>query len=366
MRTCNRCVIDEKIPGIAFGETCNYCELHEDMNKKYKISKANLRSRISQIKLDGIDSEYDAVLGISGGCDSSYLALKLSKMGLRLLLVHSDNGWNTETAKENIKIISEILDEPVKLICHNTDTFNSLCRSFLYASTPDADIPNDLSILDTIQNVAIYNNVKWVINGHSFRTEGTAPLGYTYMDGGYLEDVNERFEKADIGSFPHLNWYEQMKYINSGLKHIRPLYYMDYNKEKAKKYLEMYGWIWYGGLHNENLYTKFVINHLWTKKFNVDYRKIELSALVRSGQITREDALNRLKNESVNLSDDELSEVERRLNIDIASIMELPIRSYKDYNNYSGLFKHYDKFFKTMLKEDKISYTFYKKYCEGV
>lgn len=374
---CNKCIIDNAIPSVIFDDkgVCNYCHLHEEMNRSYPISNSVLSDYTKQIKLDGLDREYDAVIGISGGCDSSYLLYLLHSLGLRLLAVHIDNNWNTTIAKSNIEKMVKQLDINLDYITLDKNIFNSLCRSFLFAGTPDADIPNDLALLEGMHQTALDKDIKWVINGHSFRTEGSAPLGWTYMDGGYLEDVNRKYENIDISGFPHFSFDKQKEYWDNDIKTFRPLYYIDYNKRKAINFLtNMFNWEWYEGLHAENIYTKFVGRYLWVKKFGIDYRKIEYSALVRSYHISRYEALNNLSKQAdfepfyLKMVIDNLDLTEEELNEIIFNREKYPIRSYKDFDNYLSLFKNpeYKTFFNKLLIEEKIPYTFYKKYVIGV
>jgi hypothetical protein len=324
------------------------------------------------MKKDGRDKEYDAIIGVSGGCDSSYMMVRMKQMGLRLLGVHADNGWNTRTSKENMRIMSESLDIPIVQKKLDQNVFNKLCKGFLYASTPDADIVNDLSLLEIIQQEAYDRDIYYVLNGHSFRTEGMAPLGWTYMDGGYLEDVNKRYcGSLDLSGFPHLSWDKQMMFWERGIKNIRPLYWMDYHKDDIKQFLnERYGWTWYQGLHAENIYTKFVGRYLWPVKFGIDYRKIEYSALIRSGLLTRTEAAYRLSLAS-DLEPGYLRMVKTELGFtddEFQHMLSLPIRSYRDYNTYLPRFRDpgYQGFFKRLMDEQKINMTFYNKYIRGV
>lgn len=373
MVVCKRCVIDDSIPGVVFDDegVCNYCHIHDEMSQIYPIDIGILHNLVKQIKSES-NGSFDAVIGVSGGCDSSYMLDLMNRMGLRLLAVHVDNGWNTSIARTNMMKITKQLGVPFETVRLDTRVFDSLCRSFLYAGTPDADIVNDLALLEGISQVALDKDIKYVLNGHSFRTEGTAPLGWTYMDGGYLEDVNKCFEDIDLGGFPHLSWDKQMEFWNHGIKTIRPMYYVRYNKDQAIQYLiNNYRWRWYRGLHAENIYTKFVGNYLWVKKFKIDYRKIEYSALMRSGFKTRDESFSNL---SVGKSFEQsyLDSILRRLGLSDVElendIIKGRVHSYKEYGNYLERFRDpiHRPMFDTLFKEGKIPYTFYKKYIMGV
>jgi len=323
------------------------------------------------MKEAGKGCEYDAVIGVSGGCDSSFMLSLFSSLGVRLLAVHMDNGWNTRAASENMRVMTEKTGVPLKTVKVDQTVFDSLCRSMLYASTPDADIPNDLALLEVMSQAAVDCGCHYVLNGHSFRTEGSAPLGWTYMDGGYLEDVNRHYEEAVLDGFPHFSWEKQMEFWDYGVHTVRPLYHLDYRKGRVINELCcVYGWQWYEGLHAENIYTKFVGRYLWPRKFGIDYRLVEFSALVRSRQLDRKQALIRLR-EDVCFEPGYLQMVKSRLLLsddEFETIMRMPVRSYSDFKSYLPLFRHPDhrKMFDRLLAEEKISLTFYDKYVKGV
>jgi len=374
MEVCSRCILDDTIPGVVFDEggVCNYCHQHDAFNLMYPMSYKRLYDICDSMKVEGIDKEFDAVVGVSGGCDSSYMLVRMKQMGLRLLGVHADNGWDTNISKENMRVMSEKLEIPIVNRVVDYELFNKLCKGFLYASTPDADIVNDLMLLEVIQQEAYDREIGFVLNGHSFRTEGMAPLGWTYMDGGYLEDVNKKFcGDIDLSGFPHLSWDKQMLFWERGIKNIRPLYLMDYHKGDVKKFLsERFGWKWYEGLHAENIYTKFVGRYLWVEKFGIEYRKVEYSAVVRSGMLTREEALSQLSVLS-GLETEYLELVKSELGFDddeFQCMLLRPVKSYHDYDTYLPRFRdhRYKDFFRGLLDEQKISLTFYNKYILGV
>jgi len=167
---CSRCIMDTRIPGIVFDEdgVCNYCRLHDSLEAQYPISQPHLHRLVKDMKEAGKGCEYDAVIGVSGGCDSSFMLSLFSSLGVRLLAVHMDNGWNTRAASENMRVMTEKTGVPLKTVKVDQTVFDSLCRSMLYASTPDADIPNDLALLEVMSQAAVDCGCHYVLNGHSF------------------------------------------------------------------------------------------------------------------------------------------------------------------------------------------------------
>ena len=370
MVKCVRCILDsDQNPELTFGEKgeCSFCKIHDKLESDNPISPSKLIETINRIKSEGKGRKYDCIVGVSGGCDSSYLLNLCVENGLRPLAVHWDNNWNTEIAKENIgKITNKLFIDLVK-VGVNRREYDDICRSFLLASTCDADIANDIALTTTLLKVAKDNECHFVLDAHNFRTEGTAPISWSYMDGKYIESVHKQFGKVQMKTYPNLwleNWLEYL--INFPIERPRLLYHVDYDKEEAKRFLtERFGWQWYGGHHMENKYTIFIGNYLHPRKFGIDLRWIEFSALIRSGQMGREEAFRGL--EKPPYTDTSiLREVERRLNIDIDEIMALPKKTHNDYETYQQTFRNLEPVFSILHRMGRIPSTFYLKYVEGV
>ena len=303
-RICVRCVSDTSIPNIRFDENgvCNFCKIHDRLEEEYPLNEPGqqrLNELIDKIKAKGKNKKYDCVVGISGGTDSTYCLYKSKKLGLRPLAVHLDNGWDSEIAIKNIKNAVRKLDIDLKMITCNWEEFKDLQISFLKASVPDAEIPTDVAIHGVLHQVAAEEGIKYIINGHSFRTEGIAPIGWTYMDGKYIQSVQKIFGNTKLKSFPNLTISSVFYYtFIKRIKVIPLLNYFRYSKEDARKILEKeVDWTYYGGHHFESIYTHFIIVYLLMKKFKIDKRKTNFSAHVRSGMMSREQALEELRKE---------------------------------------------------------------------
>ena len=301
-KICSRCILDSSIPGIRFDDRgiCNYCKIHDGLEKQHPIGELGqqkLNQMVDEIKRRGKNKKYDCIIGVSGGTDSTYTLYMAKELGLRPLAVHFDNGWDSEIAINNMKNAVKKLDVDLKIVTCDWEEFKDLQISFLKASTPDAEIPTDLAIQAVLFRVAAEEGVHYRIAGHSFRNEGLSPLEWSYMDGKYIKSVHKKFGKHELKRFSDLTISDLLYYIF--VKRIRaayPLEYIDYRKEEAKKILKKeLGWNDYGGHHYESIYTRFVASYLLPKKFGIDKRKIEYSAFVRSGQMTREQASEKLK-----------------------------------------------------------------------
>lgn len=349
-KVCTRCILDTTVHDIWFDENgiCKYCKISDEMEKKHPLdSNADnrLMTLIEKIKKDGKDKPYDCIAGTSGGRDSTYTILKAVEYGLRPLAVHFDNGWNSEISVKNIKKLCTKLNVPLYTVVADWEEFKDLQISFLKASTPDADIPTDFAIYSVLYKIAAQEGVKYILNGHSFRTEGTSPISWTYMDGRYIKAVHQRFGKLKtIKSFPLLSLSRLLYYsLVRGIKDTRILEYMDYRKEEADKILkEKLDWEYYGGHHHENLFSKFFQSYYLPVKFNIDKRKTELSALIRSGQKNRQEALDEINASAYKYDESVVEYAQVKLGLskeEFQEIMKAPIRSHQNFSTYLPLIR---------------------------
>ena len=374
MIPCNRCVLHDGIPGVTINEqgTCNYCDLHDELENQYPIGwkgRTILNELYDTIKREGKGKLYDCIIGISGGCDSSYALAHIVDHGLNPLAVHWNNNWNTKIATLNIVNITQALGVDTYQVRVNQQEYDNLCLAFLKARVPDADIPNDIALTKVLYQAAELADTRYIINAHSFRTEGTTPLGWSYMDGGYIQDINRIHGAVPLKSYPNLTYDEFKHYILKEYRRVRPLYYLDFNKAEAIKTLEnRFNWRWYGGHHLENNYTICVGSYLQPQYFGMDLRYVEFSALVRSKQMTR-DTAERLLEIPPPFNPPLLAKVFGRLGInrtEFDTIMETPQKSHTDYATYKPKFQADRDFFKLAYEQGLIPATFYRKYCEGV
>jgi N-acetyl sugar amidotransferase len=373
VRVCSRCIYDENTPGISFDEegVCNYCRSHEQLDREYPTGaegEKRLRALADEIRENGKKKKFDCIIGVSGGCDSSYLLyIAKEKLGLRPLAVHFDNTWNTRIAVENLQRVLKKLDIELWTYVMDNREFSDMASSFLKASVPEIDALTDVALTTTLYMAAEKFGVKYIFNGHSFRTEGITPLGWFYFDGKYIDSVHDRFGSGEMERFPNLWLSTWMRWLFMRIKRLRPLYYVDYRKEDVKKFLNSeFGWQWYGGHHMENRYTLFCDNYILPRKFGIDLRYVEYSALIRSGQMTKEEALEEIRKPPP-FDDGILVEVKKRLGLtdeEFTRIMSLPKRTYRDFETYRGTFKRMRPFFWIMYKADLVPKSFYIKYTK--
>lgn len=370
--TCRRCLFDDQTPGVSFDGTglCNYCSLHDEMDAQYPTGaegQRHLREMVELIKRGGRGKKYDCIIGVSGGCDSSYLVHRMVQEGLRPLAVHFDNTWNSPIATANIYAVLDKLGVDLETYVVDNNEYDDIYRSFLLSGTKDIESPTDIGFMGVLYRVAEKWGIKHIIEGHSFRTEGVAPLGWIYMDGGYIKAVHEQFGKLPMKTYPNMDFWRFVKWAAfSGIQRHRPLYHLDYHKEETKQFLhDTYGWQWYGGHHLENRFTGFVHTYFFPKRWGFDFRQVEYSALVRSGQLDRETAEAWLR-EPRGTDPEILAMVKKRLglsDLQFEEAMAAPLRSYRDYPSYKRRFERLRPLFWLLYRLDRVPKSFYVKFC---
>lgn len=375
-KICTRCVSDTTMSDIIFDEkgVCNFCKLQEDLEKKYPLGvegEKNIQLIIQEIKKRGRNKKYDCVVGVSGGVDSTYCALLAKKWDLRVLAVHLDNGWNSSEAEHNIKTLTEKLGIDLKVVKVEEEEFKKLQIAFLKASVSEIEIPTDVGIYSTLYKIAAQENIPSIINGHSIRQEGTQPLSWTYMDGKYIDSVYEKFTGEKLKYFNNLKISNMTHYMFvKRIKEYRPLEFIDYDKQEAGKILEKEtDWKDYGGHHFESIYTRFVASYIMPTKFDIDKRKVSLSAKIRSGKLKREEALTILNEEyyPVEKIEKDKDFVLTRLGLsskEFEEIMVSPIKTHKDFKTYLTTIKKFRFFIKIACKLKLLPSVFYEKYAK--
>lgn len=352
-QTCVRCIMDTTDPDIEFdGEgVCNHCRRYDRIHKERVIPPAERERHyaefIAAIKTAGAGKQYDCIIGVSGGVDSTYVAWLVKKAGLRALAVHLDNGWNSELAVANIEKTLNTLG--IDLYTHVIDweEFRDLQISFLKASTCDGEVPTDHAIFALLYQLAAQHGVRYVITGTNVATEGVLPekWGYGYFDWRYVKDVHRRFGKSRLTTYPHFSLIKLAYFMF--VRRIRMasiLNFIEYDKKQAMETLQKdLGWVYYGGKHYESIYTRFYQAYVLPRKFGIDKRKAHYSGLICSGQMTREQALA-LMQEPVYPA--KLLEQDREYAIkklqfteeQFAEIMAVPRKTFLDYRTSHRLF----------------------------
>lgn len=303
---CTNCILDDAgSTAITFDKkgVCNYCK---DYSNKYnaealkaQFSDENLKRILIKVRESGKNKKYDCLLGVSGGVDSSYLAYLCMLYNLRPLIIHLDNGWNSEMSVINIQNLLNKLGFDYKTYIINWDEFRNMQRAYLKAGVVDIEALTDHAILATMLKMAKQYDIKYVLSGFNFATEAIMPKGWTWKkeDWVNIKDICTKNGFSDFKTYPHLPFWKKM-YYNFVLKTevVQLLNYAHYDKEEAKKLLiEKFDWKDYGGKHFESVFTRFYQSYILPEKFDIDKRKAHLSNLVLSGQITRIEAVEEMK-----------------------------------------------------------------------
>lgn len=300
---CSRCVMDTTDSAIEFDENgiCDHCRNFDKNIKPYWNPNKNrldeLEEIAKKIRKEGKGRDYDCILGLSGGADSSYLAYIVKEiMHLRPLVFVVDTGWNLNVAVENIEKMVKGLNLDMYTEVVNWKEMRDLQLAFFKSSISSCDQPQDHSIFAGLYNYAVKHNIKYVLTGSNSSTEFIRPpVEWIYLnDIVMLKDIHKEFGKVPLKKFPMcgmLKYKIIYKYFY-GLKRIYPLDYVIYDKEKAQEFLEKkYGWTKYENKHYENVFTRFFEGYYLPKKFGFDTRKNVLSNQILVGTMTREEAL---------------------------------------------------------------------------
>ncbi len=292
--------MDETDPLIEFDESgvCNYCRDFEKIGFRH-LTDEEIEQNLLSLKHQLASSKkgkYDCIIGLSGGVDSSYVALLAKKLELSPLLVHFDNGWNSELAVKNINNIVNNLQADLHTIVVDWEEFRGLQRAYFDAGVVDIEVLTDHAIIATIYKLAEKYKIKYILSGTNIATEYVLPTSWVHskIDLSNLKDIVSKNSKQSLKTYPTINslkiklYYEKLK----GIRKLQPLNLINYNKEHAiKELIEVFGWRNYGRKHGESIFTKFYQNHILPKKFNIDKRKAHLSSLICSGQLSRDEAL---------------------------------------------------------------------------
>jgi N-acetyl sugar amidotransferase len=346
--------MDTSDPLIEFDEKgqCNHCRDFEKLMKTMPQSpeekEGKLQQSVEAIKKAGKGKRYDCISGVSGGVDSSYVTYKLKEFGLRPLVVHLDNGWNSELAVMNIENIIRKTGFDLFTRVLNWEEFRRLQVAYLKSSVLDLEALSDHAIYATIYEQAVKQGVKYIVAGGNVATEGILPLSWRYdrklTDAVNIKSIFKQFDGGKLKDFPLLPiqkfaFYHKVK----GIKQVNLLDYMHYVKAEAKQtIIDELGWRDYGGKHYESIITRFYQGYILPKKFGIDKRRAHLSTLVAAGQITREEALEKMKEPIMppEILRQDLEYVPKKLGLtqkEFEEIMALPPKGHFDYPTDSSL-----------------------------
>lgn len=353
-QACSYCVMDTSDPEIRFDGNgkCNHCRDFERLVGSVwfpnEEGARRLEQMVKMIKAEGSTKEFDCVLGLSGGIDSSYLALKAHEWGLKPLVVHVDGGWNSELAVQNIETLVKHCGYDLHTHVVNWEDMRELQLSYLRAAVSNQDVPQDHAFFAGLYHFATQNKVRYVLNGGNVATEGIFPAAWhgAAMDAKNLKAIHKTFGTQPLRDYPTISfsryylWYPIVKKMTP----LRPLNLMQYSKESAVAELETIGWRSYPRKHGESLFTKFFQNYYLPTKFGYDKRRPHLSSLVAAGSLTREEAVKLLQ-EPLYEQDDLRRDTEyvcRKLRLsqgDFDELMDRPVHHYQEFANWDHQYR---------------------------
>ena len=350
---CSRCLLtsdDLRQFQLSSEGICNYCQqfmiYRTRCMEKTGDRKEALAKILDKIRNTRKKGKYDGVLGVSGGVDSTYLSLLCHRWGLQPLLVHLDNGWNSEIAVQNIQRIVERLGFDLHTHVIQWEEFRDLQLAYLKASVVDVEIPTDHAIFALLYRTALERGIHFHFSGVNLTTEGFLPYDWTFRksDSFNLLDIHRQFGSRPLKTFPLMDPALKKKIRRIGLETVEILDLLDYDKEKAKEEIRReLGWRDYGGKHYESVWTRFYQGHILPTKFGIDKRKAHLSNLILTGQKTRAEAKAELERPAY--PPEQLAEdypfVLKKLGLsepEFRELMNRPIRSHFEFATEGGIF----------------------------
>jgi N-acetyl sugar amidotransferase len=298
--------MDTSDPRISFASdgVCNHCLEFEEKTRKNWFpnaeGEARLRQMLDQIRVCGRGKQYDCIIGLSGGIDSSYMALKVRDWGLRPLVVHVDAGWNSELAVGNIEKIVKHCNYDLHTHTVDWEDMRDLQLAYLRAGISNQDVPQDHIFFSSLYHFAIDNNIQFILSGGNIATEGILAKSWhegSAMDAINLKAIHRRFGERALHSYKTISFFEYyIQYpLLKKMRTFRPLNFIPYNKKMAMDQLHAtIDWRDYGRKHGESLFTKVFQNDYLVRKYGYDKRRPHLSSLIVSGQMTRDEALEEL------------------------------------------------------------------------
>lgn len=352
---CTQCVMDTSDPDIFFNKdgVCNHCQQFEKETKKNWFPNSEGEQKLEQIfkkiKKEGRSQEYDCIIGLSGGVDSSYLAIKIKKYGLRPLVVHVDAGWNSELAVYNIEQVIKYCGFTLHTHVMNWEEVRELQLAYFRSGIANQDVVQDHAFFASLYHFATKNKIRYIMSGGNIATEAVFPKAWHHsaMDAINIHAINKQFGTMKLKDYQTISFFQYYFYypMIKKMKTIRPLNYLPYHKENAlKELVDKIGYKQYGRKHGESRFTKFFQNYYLPKKFGYDKRRAHLSSQILSGEITRKEARELLLQELYLPAelDDDMAYIAKKLNLKVSQLEEL-INSkghyYNEFDNWDSRYK---------------------------
>lgn len=356
-KICNHCVLDTSDPRISFDENgvCDQCLDYQNNvapTLDWEKKKVEFNKIIAKIKKDGKGRDFDCLLGMSGGVDSSYmLHLAVKELGLRPLVFHVDGGWNSELAVNNIQVMIDKLGLDLYTEVINWEEMKAFQLALFKSGTPALDSAQDQAFIGTVYKFAEKHHIKYILNGYNYSSEFCSyPIKYYGLsDMVFTKDILRRYCSIPLKTYPLTSVFYRkfyMQYIK-GVKQVKLLTYFPYNKDEAKALLEKeYGWKPYPQKHFESRFTKFYEGYWLPERFGYDPRRVQFSSLILAGQMTRDQALKELEQKAYDPETirDDFKYIATKLGITVEELQgyfDMPLKFYWDYKNNESILKRF-------------------------
>ena len=355
-QACTNCVMDTSDSVISFDAdgVCDHCNgFYRDILPNWHTDERGwqaLQKIVEKIKQQGQGNDFDCIMGMSGGIDSSYLTnVAKEKFGLRPLVFHVDAGWNSQIAVNNIEKLIDGLGLDLYTEVIDWEEIKDLQLAYFKSGVPHIDVPQDHAFFATMYNFASKHRIKYILTGANYSTECVRnPKEWMYFqsDSTQLKDIHKRFGQRPLRSFPltSILWHKvYLRYVK-GITVVKPLDYVPYFKEEAMQLLvDRFGWQRYPQKHFESRFTRFYESYWLPKKFGYDTRRVQYSSLILTKQMTREEALENLSHPAYDEETiaHEFEYVATKLGISIEELqayMDAPNKSYKDYKSQESIY----------------------------
>ncbi|MDO8965697.1 N-acetyl sugar amidotransferase [Algoriphagus sp.] len=353
---CTNCVMDTTDSKISFDEkgVCDHCNTFSTKIQPFwhtdELGKKNLEELIAKIKQEGEGKDFDCLMGMSGGIDSSYLLHVMTKeFGLRPLVFHVDAGWNSQIAVNNIERLVDGLGLDLYTEVINWEEMKELQLAYFKSGVPHIDTPQDHAFFATMYKFASKHKIKNILTGGNYSTECVRnPLEWMYYqsDSIQLRDIFKKHGNGKLIDYPVTNilWHKVYLPYIKGIKLYRPLDYVPYDKDEAMQFLvDTYGYQKYPQKHFESRFTRFYEGFWLSERFGFDTRKVQYSSLILTGQMTREQAIENLKTPVY--TPDQVKEdfefVSNKLGItteELWSYFNAPKKTFKDYKSQESIY----------------------------
>jgi len=355
-KICSNCVMDTTDSKIVFDikGVCDHCNtFYSDILPRWDTGEKGdkaLKEIVEKIKKEGEGKDFDCLMGMSGGIDSSYLLyIMVKKYGLRPLVFHVDAGWNSQIAVNNIERLVDGLGLDLYTEVINWEEIKDLQLAFFKSGVSHIDTPQDHSFFATMYKFASKHNIKHILTGGNYSTECVRnPLEWMYYqsDSIQLKDIYKKYGTVKLKDYPVTNilWHKVYLPYFKKIKLIRPLDFFPYDKDEAMKTLvDKFGYQEYPQKHFESRFTRFYESYWLPKKFGFDTRKVQYASLILTNQMTREDALEKLKHPAYDPKTikQDFEYIATKLGISIKelqSYMDAPNKTYKDYKSQENIY----------------------------